>query len=190
MQALTLHLQQIGSSDYDDASLHRRLASANELATTALNAARKSVNHLREQEQCGDLARSLAEVIDHLQRHYAVAIRLSKSGKEQQLQSAACEEALAIAKEAILNALKHAHATVIEVELHFAPRALELVVRDDGIGIDAQLISQRETEGHWGLRGMHERAAALGGVLKIQAGAPCGTEIVLRLSPSFTYAGH
>jgi signal transduction histidine kinase/ligand-binding sensor domain-containing protein len=188
MQALTLHLQQFGSSEYDDKSVRNSLASANELATSALNAARKSVKHLREQGQCSDLARSLVEVIDHLRRHYAAAIHLSTSGKEQQLQSAACEEVLAIAKEAILNALKHANATVIDVQIHFSHRSFVLVVKDDGIGINSELLSQREAEGHWGLRGMNERATALGGVIKILPGSIRGTEIVLRLSPSFTYA--
>jgi signal transduction histidine kinase/ligand-binding sensor domain-containing protein len=190
MQALTLYLQQFGSRKYGDTSVHNGLVNANELATSALNAARKSVKHLREQKQCSDLVHSLMEVIDHLQRHYAVAIHLSKSGKEQRLQSAACEEVLAIAKEAILNALKHANATAVDVQIHFSHRSFVLVVRDDGVGINSELLSQREAEGHWGLRGMNERATALGGVLKIQAGASRGTEIVLRLSPSSTFAAH
>jgi signal transduction histidine kinase/ligand-binding sensor domain-containing protein len=190
MQALTLYLNQFGSRECDDKSARLDLVSANELATSALHAARKSVKHLREQRPCGDLARPLMEVIEHLQRHYAVAIRLTKSGKEQQLQGGACEEVLAIAKEAILNALKHANATVVDVQIHFSHRSFVLVVKDDGIGINSELLNQREAEGHWGLRGMSERAASLGSILKIQPVEPRGTEIVLRLSSSFAYAIH
>lgn len=190
IQALTMHLQQFESREHDDITAYNCLASANELATNALNAARKSVKHLREHERRNDLVLSLIDAIDHLKMHYTVAIQLSKSGKEQQLQSVACEEVFAIAREAMLNALKHAGATVINIQLHFSYRFFVLVVQDDGIGINSELLSQREAEGHWGLKGMHERAMALGGVLKIRPGTPRGTEVVLRLASASVYATH
>lgn len=188
MQALTMYLQQFESREHGDIAIHDSLASANELATSALNAARKSVKHLREQGECSDLTPSLMDAINHFSRHYTVAIKFSKSGKDRQLQSAACDEVLAIAREAILNALKHANATIIDVQIHFSHRFFVLVVQDDGIGINSELLSQRQAEGHWGLKGMTERAIALGGALKIRPGVSCGTEVVLRLSSPCVYA--
>ena len=189
MQALAMHLRQFESREYDEIAVHTGLASANELATNALNAARRSVSHLREQEaQCSDLIPSLEEVIDHLKRHYTVAIRLAVSGKARQLRSAACEEVLAVAREAILNAFKHANATLVDVQVRFSHHSLVLVVQDDGIGISSELASQRQAEGHWGLKGMNERAGALGGVLEIRRREQRGTEIVLRVSSSSVFA--
>lgn len=183
MQALTMHLRQCQSAEYDEIAVHTGLASANELAANALNAARKSVKHLREQEsRCNDLIPLLEDVMSHLKKHYPVATRLSVSGKVRVLQGTACEEVLAIAREAILNALKHANATFVDVQVHFSRRRLELVVRDDGSGIRWDLVSQRQADGHWGLKGMNERATTLGGALRIRAREPHGTEVVLRVS--------
>jgi signal transduction histidine kinase/ligand-binding sensor domain-containing protein len=188
MQVLSMHLRQIESREHDDAAVQNSLARANELATNALDAARKSVKHLRDSGQCADLVVALVDAVDHLKRHYKVPVHLSTVGKEQRLQGAACEEVLAIAREAILNALKHANATMVGVHVNFSQRSFVLRVQDDGVGIDSELLSQREAEGHWGLKGMNERAMALGGVLNIRAVPLRGTEVVLRLSSTSVYA--
>jgi signal transduction histidine kinase/ligand-binding sensor domain-containing protein len=189
MQALAMHLRQFESNECNETAVQTGLASANELAANALHAARNSVKHLRDQEpRCADLIASLEDTANHLKRHYPVAIHLSVSGKVKKLQSAACEEVLAIAREAILNALKHANPTFVDVQVHFSRRHLELVVKDDGIGIQPELASQRQAEGHWGLKGMNERAATLGGALKIRPGDPHGTEVLLRVPSGFVSA--
>ena len=52
-------------------------------------------------------------------------------------------------------------------------------VRDNGCGVDPQVL-ETGREGHWGLAGMRERAAKIGGLLKI-ANSATGTEIELSL---------
>jgi signal transduction histidine kinase len=78
-----------------------------------------------------------------------------------------------LAQEALTNALKHAQATHVAVDVHELDDTVELAVRDDGIGFDA---SER-SEG-FGLLGMRERVALAGGALTIQTEAGQGTVVV------------
>jgi len=75
-------------------------------------------------------------------------------------------ELLRIAQEAIANAARHAGATRIQVELHHEAHALRLRVTDDGRGFDVDAMLSPGT-GHYGLTGMRERTARIGGQLAI-----------------------
>jgi len=72
---------------------------------------------------------------------------------------------------------KHAEATLVEVELTADAGGLELVVRDDGIGFDPLRARRGEASGHFGLRGLHERAAQVGGAMQIDSIEGEGTTI-------------
>ena len=61
-------------------------------------------------------------------------------------------------------------------------------VRDDGKGIDPAVLASHGTEGHYGLRGMPERAALIGGKLAVWSEVGAGTEVELRLPASIVYA--
>jgi two-component system sensor histidine kinase UhpB len=83
-----------------------------------------------------------------------------------------------IVQEAVTNALKHAHAGTIMISLHGAGQSLDLTVEDDGLGLAEGWAQKR---GHHGVRGMRERAQALGGELDVMARAGGGTRVVARL---------
>ena len=53
-------------------------------------------------------------------------------------------------------------------------------VRDNGIGIDEQVL-RNGRQRHWGLAGMQERAARIGGLLKISSSPSTGTEVLLTI---------
>ena len=61
------------------------------------------------------------------------------------------------------NAFRHAGASRIEVHLSYGEKSFELRVRDDGKGIDPKLLTDEGPAGHFGLRGMRERAQQIGG---------------------------
>jgi signal transduction histidine kinase len=88
-------------------------------------------------------------------------------------------EFLRVAQEAIHNVKKHAGARHLFVQLEYGPGEIALDVRDDGQGfvIDEK---QESTLGHYGLTGMKERAAAIGGTLEIHSEPGVGTTIRLR----------
>ena len=86
--------------------------------------------------------------------------------------------AFRIAQEALHNAVAHAHATWIHVELGFEQDGLAVRIEDDGVGFDVPahpfLLAQ---QGHFGLLGMHERTQAHGGRLQLQSETGKGTTV-------------
>jgi signal transduction histidine kinase len=82
-----------------------------------------------------------------------------------------------IAREAIMNALKHAQASLIQVSLSDNAGAVQLVVRDDGVGFDA---SAGEPEGHFGLTMMRERAQVAGGTFDLVSAKSHGTGVSVK----------
>lgn len=78
-----------------------------------------------------------------------------------------------VAQESLTNAIRHAAAARIEVRLHAAPGGVELVVRDDGIGIPASAAGADTA----GLAGMRERAMLVGGTVDIRPATRGGTEV-------------
>jgi signal transduction histidine kinase len=98
------------------------------------------------------------------------------------------DEVYRIAGEAMRNAFKHAQAQRIEVELRYDERQFRLRVRDDGKGIDAKLVNDHERPGHYGMRGMRERAKLLGGKLTVWSELDAGTELELRIPATNAYA--
>jgi len=101
---------------------------------------------------------------------------------------------LRVALEGVTNAMKHAHATKIDVVLNFSPDQVEITITDDGVGFDADR-PPAPSSGHFGLFGMRERAEKLAGYLSIKiAPGGGGTEVRLAVptnpaSPSDTPSG-
>jgi len=95
------------------------------------------------------------------------------------------ETALAIyriAQEALNNAIQHADASEIAVRLTQYPDRLRMTVTDDGRGIaDSSDPRRFVAEGHFGLAGMRERAAMIGGHLEIQSAPDYGTVVILKV---------
>ena len=69
------------------------------------------------------------------------------------------DEVYRIGREGLVNAFRHSGATHVELELEYGARELHVLVRDDGRGIDPQVV-RGGSDGHWGITGMRERAAA------------------------------
>jgi signal transduction histidine kinase len=60
-------------------------------------------------------------------------------------------------------------------------------VRDDGRGIDRALLERQGPAGHYGLRGLPERAALIGGQLAVWSEVGTGTEVELRVPADMAY---
>jgi len=97
------------------------------------------------------------------------------------------DEVFRIAGEAMRNAFRHSDAKQIEVEIRYDERQLRVRVRDDGKGIDPKLLSHDGREGHFGLRGMQERAKLIGGKLTVWSELDSGTEVELSIPASRAY---
>jgi two-component system sensor histidine kinase UhpB len=110
-------------------------------------------------------------------RHPEVEMRLQIDEPLPQLDDAITTCAYRIVQEALINALRHARATRIDVTLGVEPEALVVRVADNGVGPPPDW----DQPGHYGVRGMRERAAALGGSFEFDRGEPAGTHVTVRL---------
>ena len=88
------------------------------------------------------------------------------------------DEVYRIGREAVVNAFRHSRAGAIEVVLEYGSRQLRVLIRDDGCGIDPQVLDKGR-EGHWGLSGMRERTEEIGARLRLFSAADAGTEVEL-----------
>jgi len=118
--------------------------------------------------------------------HHAV-FQVAVEGTTRVLHPILRDEVYRIAAEALRNAFKHAHAHRIEVEIRYDERQFRLRVRDNGKGIRTELSNDGEPPGHYGLRGMRERAKLLGGKLTVWSELDSGTEVELRLPATNAY---
>jgi signal transduction histidine kinase len=143
--------------------------------------------NLREGAQdVGELAQALAAAGEQLALLYPVEFRASVEGVARDLHPIAREELLFIGREALANAFRHAGARMIEVEVSYCERTLKVRVRDDGRGIDAEVL-RNGRPGHWGLPGMRERARNIRADLEVWSRPGAGTEIELSLQAELAY---
>ena len=108
-----------------------------------------------------------------------VEFRVIVDGEQRGLHPLLRDEVYRIAREALVNAFRHSHASHIEVELKYSNQ-FQVFVRDDGTGIDPKII-ETGRDGHWGLTGMQERADRIGARLHVFTSASAGTEIQLQV---------
>jgi signal transduction histidine kinase len=98
------------------------------------------------------------------------------------------DEAYSIGREALLNAFHHAQASAIELLIVYGTRDLQVVVHDDGCGIDSDILDKGSRAGHWGLKGMRERAQEIGAHLEIRSHRGSGTEVDVLVPSAFIRA--
>lgn len=103
-------------------------------------------------------------------------LRVFVQGKPWTLNPAIQEQLFLIGREAAMNALRHSQATKIEVEVQYLRDLLRVFVHDNGHGINPDAL-QKESDSHWGLRGMRERAENIGARFGIWSRKGAGTEV-------------
>ena len=131
-----------------------------------------------------DLVVALSAVRQEFSTAHGVEFRVSVVGQQRPLRPAIQDEIYRIGREALVNAFCHAAAKRIELELEYVGGGLTMRIRDDGCGMDPQVLDTGR-KGHWGLTGMRERAARIGGLLKISSSSSAGTEIQLAVPSGF-----
>ena len=126
------------------------------------------------------LEQALSDFLSELTPTDRARVRIIKMGRPKPLDPAILHQIYLITREALLNSLRHSQAKKIEVELEYSPRKLRVVVRDNGTGLDPQLL-HTPRKSHWGLTVMRERAANIGAHLRVWSKPKAGTELVLSL---------
>jgi signal transduction histidine kinase len=128
-----------------------------------------------------DLMAALERALVECRLKAEIRTTVSLKGSAVDLHPMIHDELFRIGYEAIHNACTHAMAKSIDVELDYR-RSLILRVIDDGIGIDPFVLAEGK-KGHYGIVGMQERAARIGGRLSITSDAK-GTRVVLSVPHS------
>lgn len=108
-------------------------------------------------------------------------------GPEQLVGAPVAEELELAVGEALANAVKHAKATAVRVEVHHGRDRLSLRVVDDGVGLPEDVRAAGGRDGHFGLTGMRERIERLGGTFGMAKAAGQGTSIRLSLPAKIAY---
>jgi signal transduction histidine kinase/ligand-binding sensor domain-containing protein len=170
-----------------------KLDSAIDQAAGAITEGRDAVQGLRASTvERNDLALAINTLGEELQTdstdRQPVTFRVAVEGQARELHPILRDEIYKIAAEALRNAFHHAQAGQVEVEIRYDYDEFRLRVRDDGKGVDAAVLSSHGLEGHYGLRGMHERATLIKGKLALWSEVNEGTEVELRVPASAAYA--
>jgi signal transduction histidine kinase len=147
------------------------LAQASEEGRAALSSLRTSTT------QRNDLAEAFQRAGEECLLNGSMTFGLSVEGTAKDMHPIIRDEVYRIGYEAIRNACAHSDASRLDVELSYAPD-LGLRVRDNGKGINP-IIAATGKEGHFGLKGMQERATRVRGHLTITSAGKTGTKVEL-----------
>jgi len=127
-----------------------------------------------------DLLAALQGLVQELDSRSSAPVHIETQVDKLQLDDEVALAIFRITQEALHNAIQHADASEIAVRLTLYPDRLRLTITDDGCGISGSVESARfVAHGHFGLAGMRERAAMIGGKLDVQSAVEYGTVIIL-----------
>jgi signal transduction histidine kinase len=158
------------------------LVRVHRLATEALREARESVWDLRGSELDElDLIEALRGRALAATAGSNVAVTVTARGVPRRLPRRIEAAALRVGREALANAVKHADASRIEIDLQFGAALLALQIRDDGRGFTQDQLETAIRNGHFGITSMQDRARQAGGTCEVGPGVQGGTVVTLRL---------
>jgi signal transduction histidine kinase/ligand-binding sensor domain-containing protein len=162
-----------------DAAAKPLVQRVSQLLRQLIDESRHRVRGLRlRRSQEENLERALTQISDDLAAPRKIKYQLVVEGTVRSLRPLVREEIYRIGGEALANAFRHAGASAVETVLEYGRAHFRLLVRDDGQGIDPEVLKAGR-EGHFGLSGLRERAAKIGARLRVRTAAGAGTEIDL-----------
>ena len=183
LAGIALQLEAVAGSlqTSPEAALHS-LEVARQMLRYSQEEARRSVMDLRSQAlESRDLAGALAELAHQMTCGTSALADVHIEGAPYRLDASEEHHLLRIGLEALTNAIKHAAAGRIDIILRFGADGTELVVQDDGCGLE----HGQDLPGRFGLLGIRERVDKIGGILQITAERGAGTRLSVKIP-----AGH
>ena len=173
----------------DESPARSRLTRALALMQQVIDEGRNAVRGLRTSGPAMmPLETALSQIKQEMCAPEEVEYRVIVEGLQRPLHPMLRDEIYRIAREALINAFRHAKANHIEVELNYTISGFRLFVRDDGTGIDEKILGAGR-EGHWGLVGIRERAERIGAQVHVFSRPSAGTEIELALPSNVAFEG-
>lgn len=162
----------------DPARQRRALEQLSGWLGQAVREERAALNLLRTSTtQQNDLSEAFRRAIEDCRRQGSLEATFSLDGHPKEMHPVVRDEVYRIGYEAIRNACAHSHGSRLNVKLIYT-QDLTLCVTDNGVGIGPAIVNHGK-EGHYGLLGIRERAARIGGKLSITSSQDSGTEVKL-----------
>lgn len=121
----------------------------------------------------GGLVEDLRRQAEEFSRIYGIRVELSSNGTEELLSQQQREVVAQVVREALTNVRRHSGSSICRVKLGFAARPFLIEVSDEGRGF------AKGSGGGYGLMGMRERAAGIGGRLEVVSTQGRGTTVFL-----------
>jgi signal transduction histidine kinase len=180
LTALGLGLRGISASVKDGDEAVRGLRQLETLTANSLDELRHLISDLRP-PHLDDLGLSAAIrwYAKELQARADLEVQTEIAGEPADVPPPVRLAVFRIAQEALTNVLKHSQARRAWVLLSYRDGQVHLQVRDDGCGFD--MAARAQTRPAWGLLGMQERAALLGGRVMVQSQPGSGTQIEVEI---------
>ena len=172
----------------------QNLDRAIKMAAGAIAEGRDAIQDLRcRAADRWDMEKLLTETGQELARSqelsvHPVRFRVAVEGQWQQLEPLVQVEIYQIARELLRNAFRHSQASQVEAEIRYQRHLFCVHVRDDGKGIDPEVLNAGGREGHWGLTGIRERTKRIGASLDFWSKRGAGTEVRLTVPAQVAYA--
>ncbi len=159
------------------------ISDAKRVVKEALQDVRHSVRTLRTEQEPFACIQGITLLVEQL-RETALAVDFEVTGSEERFSNPALLTLYRIAQEGFTNVQKHAQASRVEVALHITEEEARLSNRDNGRGFDAERRLRQKTgsqEGY-GLRGIQERIALVGGAFHLESQAGSGTRLLVTVT--------
>jgi ligand-binding sensor domain-containing protein/signal transduction histidine kinase len=147
-----------------------------------MDEARRAVWDLRHTVPASGIAAALAEEAGRTQKETAIPVRYEPSGLPFPVPEHIESELLSIAREALRNAVRHAHPRTLCLRLHFGRRRrVQMEITDDGCGFAVGQPTSAAVD-HYGITGMRERVEALGGSFLVESVPGAGSRIAVTVA--------
>lgn len=185
---LILRLETWASDPAIPHGLRRDMAQLSDRTRDAVVEGRERILMLRRKDDDLALYDNLLKEGRALEAAHGSAFSIDIQGDVVALRPMCRRELHDFALEAMRNAFRHAQGSHVAVSLNYRRDALWLVVTDDGRGFGAEDTQRARRDGHYGIVGLHERAARLNATLNIDSVPGDGTEIHLRIPSRTAYA--
>jgi two-component sensor histidine kinase len=184
---LTIHVaaQKVPAEHESKQALEKALSTAERIIVEGRNrVSRLRSEHLTDSE----LKPSMERVAAELSNKPSIEFAVERLGGSEALDAPVVDEIFCIAREALTNAFRHAEASRIVVQLDYQRRQFRFTCRDNGRGFNSGVLQVSQTNGHWGLRGMAERAERIGAKFSSVSSPGEGTSIQITVPASRAYA--
>lgn len=155
--------------------VQQRVDAALETVTAAIEASQRIMHNLRPAILEQGLVAAVQWMVARFERRTGIITAMRTSHEQMQLPAGVPLVAYRTAQEALTNVSKHAHATRVDVELSIESGVLTLEVSDNGAGLSPDDLAKARS---FGIRGLHERAATVGGWVDLSSSSR-GTSLIL-----------